>query len=77
MPLQMRQRRFVAMKWILDAADKRKDKTFAHRVADVIIAVVEGRSALWERRVNLHKMGVASRVNVNYFQQKNNRRKRV
>ncbi|KAF2674909.1 ribosomal protein S7 [Microthyrium microscopicum] len=77
MPLQMRQRRFVAMKWVLDAARKRKDKTFPHRVADVIVSVVEGKSALWERRMNLHKMGVASRVNVNYFQQKSGRKRRM
>jgi small subunit ribosomal protein S7 len=67
--LTIRQRRRQAMKWILDTASKKRHRisgkgTFAFRVAEEIIAVVEGRSALWERRGNLHKQAVAARSNI-------------
>lgn len=69
-PIAVRQRRRTAMMWIIDAASKRRDKTFPHRVADQIIAVVEGRSGLWDRRIGVHKLGVASRSNVGFSRSK-------
>jgi small subunit ribosomal protein S7 len=38
---------------------------FAHRIADTIVSVVEGRSDLWLKRENIHKQGVAARANMN------------
>ncbi|KAF2841801.1 ribosomal protein S7 [Patellaria atrata CBS 101060] len=69
-PLHMRQRRRTAVRWILDAAAKRKNRgsgksMFAQRVAEELIAVVEGRSAVWERRQAVHKLGISSRSNLN------------
>jgi len=69
-PLAVRQRRRTAIMWLIDAASKRRDKTFPHRVADQIVAVVEGRSSLWDKRINLHKLGVASRSNVGFSRSK-------
>jgi len=68
-PLTIRQRRRVAFMWIIDSASKKFNRisgkgTFAYRLADEIVAVVEGKSALWDRRTNLHKQGVAARSNV-------------
>jgi len=76
-PLGLRQRRRVAIKWILDAASKRKNTGsgkggFAQRVAQELIAVVEGRSGVWDRRGGIHKLGVAARANMMLA----NRRKR-
>lgn len=55
--------------WILDAVGKRKggdsgQDHFAQRVADEIIAIVEGRSAVWERRAQIHKTAITNRTNL-------------
>ncbi len=69
-PLTLRQRRRTAFKWILDVVDKRESrgsgrKRLAHRIADEIVAVVEGRSSGWDRRFVLHKQGTTARANLN------------
>lgn len=63
-PLNVRQRRRAAIKWILDASEKRRDAQFAHRVANELVAVAEGRSGVWERRDQQHKLGIAGRANL-------------
>lgn len=68
--LRERQRRRAAIKWILDAASKRRDRGsgkggFAQRVGEELIAVVEGKSGVWEKRNGIHKIGVAARANMN------------
>ncbi|GIZ44905.1 hypothetical protein CKM354_000808900 [Cercospora kikuchii] len=70
-PLGLRQRRRTAFMWILDAAVKRKSKgsgndMFATKVADEIIAIVEGRSSVWEKRTAVHKLATTARANLNY-----------
>lgn len=69
--LRVRQRRRAAFMWILAAADKKPSRgsgkgQFAQRVAEEIIAVVEGRSSAWERRSGVHKVAVSSRANLNF-----------
>lgn len=68
-PMAVRQRRRVAMNWIIDSASKKRSKiphrgSFAVRIADELIAIVEGRSSLWDRRVMVHKQGVLGRSNI-------------
>ena len=68
-PLGLGQRRRTAVMWILDAATKRRTRgsgrtMFAHKVADELIAIVEGRSGVWERRGGVHRLGVAARANL-------------
>lgn len=68
-PLTIRQRRRQAFVWILDAASKRRFRGsgrggFAQKVAEELIAVVEGRSGVWDRRGGIHKLGVAARANL-------------
>lgn len=68
-PLGQRQRRRTAVQWILNSASKRKSRgsgrgQFAQRVAEELIAVVEGRSSVWDRRNGVHKLAVAARANV-------------
>ncbi|KAF2137646.1 uncharacterized protein K452DRAFT_235589 [Aplosporella prunicola CBS 121167] len=70
-PLSLRQRRRTAIMWILGAAEKRKFRgsgkgSFAYKVAEELVAVVQGSSAVWERRNGLHKVAVAARANLNY-----------
>jgi small subunit ribosomal protein S7 len=63
-PLTLRQRRRTAIQWILDASAKRRDVVFAQRVAGEVVAVAEGRSGVWEKRDQLHKIGIAGRANL-------------
>ncbi len=68
-PLHERQRRRTAVMWILDAASKKRSTgsgrtRFAHKVAEELVAIVEGRSGLWERRGQLHKQGISARANL-------------
>ncbi|EED16754.1 plasma membrane phosphate transporter Pho87, putative [Talaromyces stipitatus ATCC 10500] len=58
-PLAMRQRRRTAIRWILEAAEKRKDSKLALRVANELVAVAEGRSGVWDKREQVHKIGVS------------------
>lgn len=69
MPLEVRQRRRIAFQWILDAVTKKPSmgsgrEQFAHRLASEIIAVVEGRSAVWDKRGNVHRIATAARANL-------------
>src|SRR5271169_1544076 len=48
-PLGVRQRRRVAIQWILASADNRKEVNLADRVAREIINVAEGKSSAWEK----------------------------
>ncbi|KAH7185822.1 ribosomal protein S7 domain-containing protein [Fusarium flagelliforme] len=68
-PLGVRQRRRIAFQWILDVINKKPSKgsgrkQFPYRIAEEIVAVVEGRSGVWEKRKTVHKLGTAARANV-------------
>jgi ribosomal protein S7 len=63
-PLAVRQRRRTAIKWIIDASDKRRDSNLGTRIAQELVAVAEGRSGVWEKREMVHKLGVAGRSNL-------------
>lgn len=68
-PLGLRTRRRHAFQWILDAVEKKPSKgsgrkQFGQRLAEEVIAVVEGRSGVWEKRKMVHKLGTTARVNV-------------
>lgn len=76
-PLNVRQRRRTSIMWILDAACKRRSNSsgrtmFADKVADELIAIVEGRSGVWDKRGGIHRLGVAARANLSF----NNRGRR-
>jgi len=63
-PLTLRQRRRTAIKWIIDGSEKRRDAQLAHRVANELIAIAEGRSGVWDRRDQQHKIGISGRANL-------------
>lgn len=63
-PLNLRQRRRAAIKWIIDGSAKRRDPVFANRVAAEVVAVAEGRSSVWDKRDQQHKIGISGRANL-------------
>ncbi|KAF2720168.1 ribosomal protein S7 [Polychaeton citri CBS 116435] len=70
-PLGLRQRRRQAAVWIIEAASKKKTRgsgkfTFAQRVAEELMSVIEGRSAVWDRRGAVHKLGTTARSNLTW-----------
>lgn len=70
-PLGLRQRRRQAFMWILDAVEKKQNRgsgrdTFPHRVAAELISVVEGKSTIWRKRDEVHKLATTARSNLNY-----------
>ncbi|KAF2971707.1 hypothetical protein GQX73_g1821 [Xylaria multiplex] len=70
-PIDARARRRQAITWILDIVNKKRStgsgrKQFAARFGQEIIAVIEGRSAAWDRRQVLHKLGTAARANLSH-----------
>lgn len=70
-PLIARQRRRTAFQWILDAVNKKSPKgsgraMLPNRIAEEIVAIVEGKSPVWDRRQQLHKLGTAARANLGH-----------
>ena len=70
-PLGLRQRRRQAFMWVLDAVSKRTSRgsgrgMFAQRVAEELVAIIEGRSAIWDKRTGVHKIATTARSNLNY-----------
>jgi len=64
-PLNERQRRRTAINWMLTVSNGKKDRMrFAERFAEEVVAVVEGRSSAWDRRLQIHKTAVGARANV-------------
>ena len=69
LPLRLRQRRRIAFGWILAAVARKPSrgsgrKQFPYRVAEEIVAVAEGHSPVWNRRLEVHKLGTAARANL-------------
>ena len=67
----MRARRRIAIQWILDVVERKRSSgsgrtQFATRFGQEILAVVEGRSPVWDRRALAHKQGTAARANLNH-----------
>lgn len=62
--LSERQRRHKGIRWILDASDKRSGKNFSIRLANEILAVINGDSAALKKKEQLHKLALANRANL-------------
>ncbi|CAG8453472.1 998_t:CDS:1 [Paraglomus occultum] len=63
-PLNDRQKAFRAIKWIIDASDKRQDHSFSVRLAQEILAIVNGSSSVLAKREQLHRLAVTCRANL-------------
>ncbi|ROW02991.1 hypothetical protein VMCG_05734 [Cytospora schulzeri] len=69
-PISRRARRRTAFMWIMDAVNKRPSmgsgkKMLAHRIGEEIVSVIEGKSSVWDKRNQLHKLGTSVRANLN------------
>lgn len=69
-PLGKRARRRIAWMWLMDVVVKKPSmgsgkKQFAQRVGEEIVSIIEGRSAVWDKRNVLHKTGTSVRANLN------------
>ncbi|KAF3761802.1 hypothetical protein M406DRAFT_95072 [Cryphonectria parasitica EP155] len=69
-PITKRARRRVAWQWIMDTVNKKPSmgsgkKMLAHKIGEEIVAVVEGRSGVWDKRNERHKLGTSVRANLN------------
>lgn len=69
-PISKRARRRVAWQWIMDTVNKKPSmgsgkKMLATKIGEEIVAVVEGRSGVWDKRGQLHKTGTSVRANLN------------
>ncbi|KAI5295683.1 hypothetical protein KEM55_006105, partial [Ascosphaera atra] len=58
-------RRRTAIKWILEASQKRRSIDLTRRVAEEIVSVAEGKSSAWQKRDLVHKGAVTARTNIN------------
>ena len=63
-PLRIKQRRRTAIKWILTAAEGRKETALADRVGKELLKVADGSSSVWEKRQQVHRLAVSARSNV-------------
>ena len=74
-PLGLRQRRRTAFTWVLDAASKKPARgsgrgQLATRIAEELVSVVEGRSAIWDKRTGVHKIATTARSNLKVGRQR-------
>ncbi|KAH9885479.1 ribosomal protein S7 domain-containing protein [Xylariomycetidae sp. FL2044] len=70
-PLAVRARRRIAIMWIIDAVSKKNSTgsgrgQFAVRFGQEIVAVIEGRSGIWDKRQAIHKVATAARANLTH-----------
>lgn len=63
-PIEVRPERklTLAMRWIIDAASKRKEKSMVLRIAYELIEALEGKGAAFKKREDTHKMAEANKA---------------
>ena len=60
--VSVRRQKTLAMRWIIDVARKRKERTMGNRVACEILESVYGKGAAVKKRQDMHKMAEANRA---------------
>ncbi len=67
-PVEVRAERRItlAMRWLVDAARKRGEKSMDRRLAGEIMDAVEGRGAAVKRREDVHRMAEANKAFSHY-----------
>lgn len=63
-PVEVRPERqmTLAMRWLIDASRKRKEKDMSNRVAAELIEAVDGRGTAVKKREDTHKMAEANKA---------------
>ena len=67
-PMEVRPRRAqtLAMKWIVDSASKRNEKTMKERIANEIIDAFNNKGNAVKKREDVHKMAEANKAFAHY-----------
>ncbi len=67
-PVEVRaeRRATLAMRWLVDAARKRGEKSMDRRLAGEILDAIEGRGAAVKRREDVHRMAEANKAFSHY-----------
>ena len=61
-----RRRMSLAMRWILDAAAKRNEKTMKNKLASELLDACEGKGSAVKKREDVHKMAEANKAFAHY-----------
>ncbi|KTW25579.1 hypothetical protein T552_03440 [Pneumocystis carinii B80] len=62
-PLNEHQRHRKAIIWILEASNKQHSKNFSERLAQELIAVINGTSSIFQKKEQLHKLALINKAN--------------
>lgn len=67
-PVEIRpqRQRALAMRWIIEAARKRPEKSMAERLAHELLEAAEGRGAAVKKREDVHRMAEANKAFAHY-----------
>ena len=67
-PIEVNPRRRIslAMRWILDAASKRNEKTMKNKLASELLDACEGKGSAVKKREDVHKMAEANKAFAHY-----------
>ena len=68
MPIEVRatRRETLAMRWVIDAARKRSEKTMALRLAHELLDAAENRGTAVKKREDTHRMAEANKAFAHY-----------
>lgn len=61
-PVQGERKRFLAMKWLIEAARSKKGKPMAKRLGDELIAAYNNEGEAIRKKINVEKMAEANRA---------------
>ena len=67
-PVEVRpqRRQTLAMRWVIDAARKRSEKSMAHRLAHELMDAAENRGAAVKKKEDVHRMAEANKAFSHY-----------
>jgi small subunit ribosomal protein S7 len=65
-PVRPERARHLALKWVLDSASSRGDKTMGRRLAHELLDASEGRGNAVKKKVDVHKMADSNRAFSHY-----------
>ena len=67
-PVEVRpqRRQTLAMRWLIDAARKRSEKTMAHRLAHELMEAADNRGAAVKKKEDVHRMAEANKAFSHY-----------
>jgi small subunit ribosomal protein S7 len=67
-PVEVRstRRQTLAMRWVIEAAVKRSEKSMAHRLADELMDASENRGTAVRKREDTHRMADANKAFAHY-----------